>query len=617
MRLSNLIYKRFLKLIALNYLITGYLFLFFVFGLHAQYGVTNIQTLEGQKYKINTVKIGPRGLLVASASSEGIINIWDLQNGNIKFALKEHAFAVNAVDFNEDGHFLVSASDDGSVILWDMIDGANTADIEGLGEVTSVIFIDDYRIACGTREGYIYYLEWRRSSGKLRQVHKFENASSNKISGGVTALAFSKGRKVLFVGSEQGHVNLWDYQKRRLAEQNSMGDIINSIDLAQAEDKMTVGLDNGLLCSWDVMRYNSKITRMNKHDAHEYAVKGVHFIGTTTYSLSISTDGYLKIWNTEDVGQLTSEQYLFDTEDLPNALDISIKGDFAVVGGESGALKIFEIRQKIVLPPADQNLASNMTKKGQKVYTRKGKDYAVFFAVEDYDWGPLKNPISDAEALAQALNHKYNFDTTILRNPTKNQIRAKISELLNKEFHEEDQLLIYFSGHGTFKNYKNNSKDGKGYFLPLDAKKDKEDQYFDSYISYLEMMPDLNNIACKHILLIVDACYSGALLSIKGEGRYGGRPGEWSLRTKLIHDVMPYTTRLAITSGGKERTSDGKDHSPLTRKFLEGLASEGGKDKVLTFYELYGKTETIIPRPRQGYFGKNNPNSNFLFILEE
>ncbi|MCB9297244.1 MAG: caspase family protein [Lewinellaceae bacterium] len=246
----------------------------------------------------------------------------------------------------------------------------------------------------------------------------------------------------------------------------------------------------------------------------------------------------------------------------------------------------------------------------QEPFSRAGKDHALLFAVKDYqEWGSLKNPIRDAEAIARVLEHKYGFTTTIIRNPSLDKIQQTIQQYLSRPFSADEQLFIYFSGHGEFVPYPNNPEEGKGYFIPADAK--RHDPYRRSYLSWIDLLPDIDNIACKHIMLVVDACYSGSIL--KGKS---GRPNELSHAEQFFLEVLPYPTRLGLTSGGKERTPDGHYHSPLTERLLSAFADNGGPNGVLSFYELYGYLQDIRPRPRNGYFGRHDVNSDFLFLYQ-
>lgn len=248
-----------------------------------------------------------------------------------------------------------------------------------------------------------------------------------------------------------------------------------------------------------------------------------------------------------------------------------------------------------------------------KSLDRQGKDYAIFFAINGYQgegWDSLPTPIRDAETIAEILNRRYNFETEVIRNPTKYDIQKKLKTLSQKKYGVRDQLFIYFTGHGSYEKPTSENQNGLGYFVPSDAKSD--DEFKNSYLPYVLLQPAIDKISCRHVLLVIDACHSGSFFNYKN-----GRPGELSAGEKLIRDVMPFTSRIGITSGNLEPVKSGIGHSPFARKFMEGLSSGGGDDKVLTSSELYTAVEDGSPRPQRGFFGQHHSEGDFLFISKD
>ena len=127
------------------------------------------------------------------------------------------------------------------------------------------------------------------------------------------------------------------------------------------------------------------------------------------------------------------------------------------------------------------------------------------------------------------------------------------------------------------------------------------------YSAYIELT-DLGNIItqipCRHILLAVDACYSGAIdQAIVFRGRDFGRPNDTpsTERDNIVYKQLRNPSRLLITSGGKQRTPDGKDHSPFAGAILAGLrAAYSRGDGLFTFTDLLGHLERVTPTPHQG-----------------
>ena len=243
---------------------------------------------------------------------------------------------------------------------------------------------------------------------------------------------------------------------------------------------------------------------------------------------------------------------------------------------------------------------------------RSGKDYALFFAVQDYnEWPDLRNPIKDAETIADDLEKWYGFSTEVVKNPNKLQILQKLEAYRKKQYEADGQLFIFFTGHGTF-----TESTKEGFFIPKDGK--VRDSFQDSYIAHTRLERAITTIPCRHILLAIDACFSGTFDDELALDKDMNRPGEnESARQRFIERTLSYPSRLYLTSGGKERTSDGVEHSPFTKEFLEALRDFGGKDQILDFDELKSYMKKASQPPRFGVFEGHKTGGDFLFVADD
>jgi len=250
---------------------------------------------------------------------------------------------------------------------------------------------------------------------------------------------------------------------------------------------------------------------------------------------------------------------------------------------------------------------------------KKGKDYALFIATDSYEsYEKLNNPIHDAETIAQELKESYGFEidstTDILRNPKKSDIKQALTRLIKKkDFADGDQLFIFISGHGRF------FEDLKeGYIIASDSKAPTDDELGDTCLSHTQLRKWIDLIPCKHIFLVIDACFSGTFderVAMKGVNDPDYAEAD---NFAFISRKMAFRTRRYLTSGGKEYVPDGRPgaHSPFARKLIEALRTYGGKYGVLTINGVLSHIERVVPEPMRGEFGGNEPGSDFVFMAK-
>lgn len=239
------------------------------------------------------------------------------------------------------------------------------------------------------------------------------------------------------------------------------------------------------------------------------------------------------------------------------------------------------------------------------------KDYAILFATDKYDyWSDLVNPIEDAHAIANELKKQYGFDVEVVENPTSDEVFIKIADYVQKKFKPQDQLMIFFAGHGYF-----DDTFGEGFVVAKNSL--ENDKAKTSYISHNRLRSVINNIPCEHIFLTMDVCFGGTFDPVIAKER--GGIYEETTQTEFLIRKLSYKTRKYLTSGGKTYVSDGVagKHSPFTVKLLQAFKESGGGDRILTLEEIKTYVEKLTPEPRSGSFGDDNLASDFVFVARQ
>jgi len=223
-------------------------------------------------------------------------------------------------------------------------------------------------------------------------------------------------------------------------------------------------------------------------------------------------------------------------------------------------------------------------------------------------WHPLKSARADAEAVARVLADDYGFEVRTLLDDgaSRANILSALDSLATSGNDGAD--LIYFAGHGYF-----DEKLNEGYWIPADARRRiagreaKEDWLWNSTITRL-----ISASRARHVLVMSDACYGGALFRGDEPLRpQGGR--SWYER------AIARPSRYLITSGGIEPVLDsGAGHSVFAQQVINYLshndravfsANDLGAALREQVAELTGQMVQMGPLPVSGHSG-----GEFVFI---
>lgn len=241
-----------------------------------------------------------------------------------------------------------------------------------------------------------------------------------------------------------------------------------------------------------------------------------------------------------------------------------------------------------------------------------GNYYAFIVGIDEYsgEWQPLQNAVNDASGVENMITQKYNFHhiKTLYNQEATRQNILKEFEWLMNNVNENDNVLIYYSGHGDF-----NEEMQKGFWVPADAK--TKSMY--SYISNEDIKAFLAGIKSKHTLLVTDACFSGDIF----RGKTMTIPYDNS--TKYYHKVYGMNSRKALTSGGVEPVMDAgrEGHSVFTYYFLRAL--ERNDEKYFDAGQLFNDLK--VPVANNSYQtpayspvrNTGDEGGQFIFIKKE
>jgi len=216
------------------------------------------------------------------------------------------------------------------------------------------------------------------------------------------------------------------------------------------------------------------------------------------------------------------------------------------------------------------------------VTTGYEKSWAIVVGIDNYaKWPKLEYASHDAQAVADTLTGQFGFPSSqviVLKNEqaTRNNILAAFHDRLSDDrTGRNDRVFVFFAGHGATRQLA--SGRDLGYIIPVDS--DPKELATDAIA-----MTDIQNIAesmqAKHVMFVMDACYSGL-------GLTRGGPSSSS----FLRENARRSARQMLTAGGADQQvadAGPNGHSVFTWVLLQALAGKGdlNGDGLITGTEL-------------------------------
>jgi hypothetical protein len=234
-----------------------------------------------------------------------------------------------------------------------------------------------------------------------------------------------------------------------------------------------------------------------------------------------------------------------------------------------------------------------------------GQRKALLIGINDYKERPLRTPVGDVRALGEVLKEEYGFsDVEYLLNEqaTGQAIRSKL-ESYKTLTTADDDLLVYFAGHGAFVN-------PEGYWVPQDGVAGSQSTWLpnENIRQLIALSP------ARQILIISDSCFSGSLTRAPGDSKLPAALEEY------LKQLRRHPSREIISSGGFEEVADGgyRGHSIFAFHLLEVLKGSEPLPAAIIHSSLVGplmKDQYTPQTPGLGVFDRGVHNNRGSFVL--
>ncbi|MBF0316673.1 MAG: protein kinase [Nitrospirae bacterium] len=305
-------------------------------------------TLKEHEGAVNSISIDDRSRYLLSASADGTLKLWDIEEGYCIRTFKAHTGSVLCSVLSADGELALSASADSTIRLWETSREREKRVFRGhVGPVRGIGISYDGRLAlsCGSDSTLRV---WDVNTGK--ELKRFEGHD-----GAVNSVSLAMDGRFAISGSADNKISRWEIAGFMKSLNTFAGHSGNVTSVYMSHDgKMAVsGSEDKTVRIWDI----STGQCIRTLDGHTAPVTCVYMTLDNAYIFSGSMDNTIRLWNTKSGGCIRVFQgHLHAIQSVIMSRD----GRMAASAGDDGSIKLWMLDWELnVNPVKDWNPAAN------------------------------------------------------------------------------------------------------------------------------------------------------------------------------------------------------------------------------------------------------------------
>lgn len=611
--------------------------------------VKQTKVLVANGGKPGTMAFSGDGTRVACGADDGTIRVFNAVDGSQVASYKAHSKPILALAFEPSGRTIVTLGADRNMKTSDAVTGQilkekflpqkikfdakpedefqqiHSASCTPDGSLFAIGGYNFYRQLGGMPREYEFVILYDRAGRRLLRINDPNSVNMS------LCVSITPDGKLVGTSAPDGKMRVWDVQRREKAvEQTSQGSIKATAATKVGDNYLfavagkTAGITAVTPTEPDPTPKGEEAKVVKDGLSIEFAnpLEGSPIVSSPNLEITAKVDGLSSApkWTIDVAGHPSAPVTLTpsDNRDLIEARD----ADPGEKVGKAQAVKIapgtVSISQNLQLSEGPNRIRVTVQDGDKRVtaikticYVPDGESvdkskvysnsFAVIVGVNKYTGKSGKNipaltaATADAEALAKVLKDNYGFrDVALLTdaNATKAGVMKALNRLTDANIvHPNDRVVVFWSGHGQTVTAPEGGQ--IGFLLPTDASVDFTNldnirPYRETCVPMDELAQLARDIPAKHVLFLVDACFSG-IAAAKGNVY---PPNTFGLQHQAYFDAKQIITASSRFEPAKERNG----HGYFTKALLDTLedpAADENKDGYLTASELY---KALTPR---------------------
>lgn len=275
------------------------------------------------------VAFHPNGNLVAGATDNGQIRVWDTETGSQRLICEGHSSWVYSVTFTNDGKHILSGGEDQTVRIWDSETGIELKKLLGhTTRIRSIVTSTDGLLAASAGEDGDICI-WDIDTGYCLQNYKHEAR--------VWRLAFVPSTKILLAADSNHTLKFWDIESGECKKTlNHFEKSIRSFAISPNGFWYASVGEQGKVQLWSIE--NDQL--IQEFHGHKELVRCIDFSPDNDRLVTAGTDREIRIW---DIKSGETVQTLEGHQNWLWGLAYSPDGNFIVSGGNDQTIRLWDV----------------------------------------------------------------------------------------------------------------------------------------------------------------------------------------------------------------------------------------------------------------------------------
>lgn len=282
----------------------------------------SVSSFKEHSERVNYLSFSPDGKILASASANGTVKLWSL-DGKLLRTLKGHKDLVNSVSFSPNGKLITSASADGTVKLWS-VNGTLLKTLQGHKDlVNSVSFSPDGNLIASASADTTVKL-WDVDGTLLKTFRGHKDR--------VNSASFSPDGNLIVSASRDKTLKLWQLDGTLLKDFYGHTDQVNSVSFSPDGQSIVSGSADHTIKLWNLDGTLSKSLK-----GHTNWVRGVSFSPDGKMIASVSDDNTIKLWRFHSAQPITFKKH----NGIVRSVSFSPNGNLIASASEDKTVKLW------------------------------------------------------------------------------------------------------------------------------------------------------------------------------------------------------------------------------------------------------------------------------------